>query len=111
MRPLFEALRKEVLALDPCVTEELLKIYVAYHWGRLRQPGLVSASASSRSHSSLSESVAASSASEITCRSTDRAAPSCSTVAARRLKYGRGLTTVIAQSDRLQPEPVRLGSA
>lgn len=27
---LFEALRKEVLALDPCVTEEFLKKYVAY---------------------------------------------------------------------------------
>jgi predicted transport protein len=30
MRPLFEALRREVLALDPCVTEEFLKYYVAY---------------------------------------------------------------------------------
>jgi len=30
MRPLFEAFRKEVLALDPCVTEEVLKLYVAY---------------------------------------------------------------------------------
>ena len=30
MRPLFEALRKEVLALDPCVNEEILKLYVAY---------------------------------------------------------------------------------
>lgn len=30
MRPLFEALRKEVLALDPCVVEEVLKLYVAY---------------------------------------------------------------------------------
>ena len=30
MRPLYEAFRKEVLALDPCVTEELLKLYVAY---------------------------------------------------------------------------------
>jgi hypothetical protein len=29
-RELFEAFRKEVLALDPCVTEEFLKIYVAY---------------------------------------------------------------------------------
>lgn len=29
MRELFEAFRKEVLALDPCVTEELLKLYVA----------------------------------------------------------------------------------
>jgi uncharacterized protein with ParB-like and HNH nuclease domain/predicted transport protein len=30
MRPLFEAFRKEVLSLDPCVTEEFLKLYVAY---------------------------------------------------------------------------------
>ncbi|MBI4507644.1 MAG: DUF262 domain-containing protein [Chloroflexi bacterium] len=30
MRPVFEALQKEVLALDPCVTEEFLKHYVAY---------------------------------------------------------------------------------
>lgn len=30
MRPVFEVLRKEVLALDPCVTEEFLKLYVAY---------------------------------------------------------------------------------
>lgn len=30
MRPLFEAFRTEVLALDPCVTEEVLKLYVAY---------------------------------------------------------------------------------
>lgn len=30
MRDLFEALRKELLALDPCVTEEFLKLYVAY---------------------------------------------------------------------------------
>ena len=30
MRDLFEAFRKEVLALDPCVTEEFLKLYVAY---------------------------------------------------------------------------------
>jgi uncharacterized protein with ParB-like and HNH nuclease domain/predicted transport protein len=30
MRELFEAFRKEVLALDPCVTEEFLKNYVAY---------------------------------------------------------------------------------
>lgn len=30
MREVFEALRKEVLALDPCVTEEFLKLYVAY---------------------------------------------------------------------------------
>ena len=27
---MFEAFRKEVLALDPCVTEEFLKLYVAY---------------------------------------------------------------------------------
>ena len=30
MRQLFEALRKAVLALDPCVSEEFLKLYVAY---------------------------------------------------------------------------------
>ncbi|MDO8985653.1 DUF262 domain-containing protein [Cypionkella sp.] len=30
MRPLFEALRKEVLALDPCVTEEIVKSYIAF---------------------------------------------------------------------------------
>jgi predicted transport protein len=30
MRELFESFRKEVLALDPCVTEEFLKFYVAY---------------------------------------------------------------------------------
>jgi uncharacterized protein with ParB-like and HNH nuclease domain/predicted transport protein len=30
MRVLFEVFRKEVLALDPCVTEEFLKRYVAY---------------------------------------------------------------------------------
>lgn len=30
MRSLFEELRKEILALDPCVTEEFLKLYVAY---------------------------------------------------------------------------------
>lgn len=30
MRPIFEAFRKEVLSLDPCVTEEFLKLYVAY---------------------------------------------------------------------------------
>ena len=30
MRDVFEAFRKEVLALDPCVTEEFLKLYVAY---------------------------------------------------------------------------------
>lgn len=29
-RMLFEALRKELLAIDPCVTEEFLKLYVAY---------------------------------------------------------------------------------
>ncbi|MGE0131729.1 MAG: DUF262 domain-containing protein [Blastocatellales bacterium] len=30
LRKLFEAFRKEVIALDPCVTEEFLKLYVAY---------------------------------------------------------------------------------
>lgn len=30
MRPLFETFRKEVLALDPCVSEEILKLYIAY---------------------------------------------------------------------------------
>jgi predicted transport protein len=30
MGPIFEAFRKAVLALDPCVTEEFLKLYVAY---------------------------------------------------------------------------------
>ncbi len=30
MRSLFEKFRKEVLALDPCVSEEILKLYVAY---------------------------------------------------------------------------------
>jgi predicted transport protein len=30
IRPLFEAFRKEVLALDPCVSEEFKKHYVAY---------------------------------------------------------------------------------
>jgi uncharacterized protein with ParB-like and HNH nuclease domain/predicted transport protein len=30
LRELFEAFRKEVLALDPCVSEEFLKLYVAY---------------------------------------------------------------------------------
>jgi predicted transport protein len=30
LHPVFEAFRKEVLALDPCVTEEFLKLYVAY---------------------------------------------------------------------------------
>jgi predicted transport protein len=30
MRPLFETFRKEVLALDPGVTEEVLKLYIAY---------------------------------------------------------------------------------
>lgn len=30
MRPIFEAFRKEVLALDPVVAEEFLKLYVAY---------------------------------------------------------------------------------
>lgn len=30
MRPVFEAFRLAVLALDPCVREEILKLYVAY---------------------------------------------------------------------------------
>lgn len=30
IRPIFELFRSEVLALDPCVTEEFLKLYVAY---------------------------------------------------------------------------------
>ena len=30
MRPLFDTFRKAVLALDPCVREEVLKLYVAY---------------------------------------------------------------------------------
>ncbi len=30
IRPIYEAFRKAVLALDPCVTEEFLKLYVAY---------------------------------------------------------------------------------
>jgi len=30
LRAVFEAFRKEVLALDPCVTEEFMKLYVAY---------------------------------------------------------------------------------
>ncbi len=30
LRELFEAFRKEVLALDPCVSEEFMKLYVAY---------------------------------------------------------------------------------
>ena len=30
LRDLFEAFRKEVLALDPCVSEEFMKLYVAY---------------------------------------------------------------------------------
>ena len=30
MRPMFEGFRKAVLALDPCVSEEFLKLYVAY---------------------------------------------------------------------------------
>lgn len=30
MRSIFEAFRRQVLALDPCVTEEFLKLYVAY---------------------------------------------------------------------------------
>ena len=30
LREVFEAFRKEVLALDPCVTQEFMKVYVAY---------------------------------------------------------------------------------
>lgn len=30
MRPLFDALRAKILALDPCVSEDFLKLYVAY---------------------------------------------------------------------------------
>ena len=30
MRPIYESFRKAVLALDPCVSEEFLKKYVAY---------------------------------------------------------------------------------
>jgi len=30
MKDLFQSLRKEILALDPCVTEEFLKLYIAY---------------------------------------------------------------------------------
>ena len=30
MRQIFELFRKEVLALDPCVSEEFLKLYIAY---------------------------------------------------------------------------------
>ncbi|MXZ55273.1 MAG: DUF262 domain-containing protein [Gammaproteobacteria bacterium] len=30
IRPLFDAFQKEVMALDPCVTEEVRKLYVAY---------------------------------------------------------------------------------
>lgn len=30
MGPLFESLRKEIIALDPCVSEEYLKLYVAF---------------------------------------------------------------------------------
>jgi len=30
MQPVFQAFRKEVLSLDPCVSEEFLKLYVAY---------------------------------------------------------------------------------
>jgi predicted transport protein len=30
MRVLFDQFRKEVLALDPCVTEGVLKLYIAY---------------------------------------------------------------------------------
>jgi uncharacterized protein with ParB-like and HNH nuclease domain/predicted transport protein len=30
LRPIFEEFRKQVLGMDPCVTEEFLKLYVAY---------------------------------------------------------------------------------
>jgi predicted transport protein len=30
MRPLYDALRSEVLSLDPCVTEEFRKVYVTF---------------------------------------------------------------------------------
>ena len=30
IREIFEAVRKEILALDSCVTEEFLKVYIAY---------------------------------------------------------------------------------
>ena len=30
MRPIFDAFRKEVMALNPCVNEDILKLYVAY---------------------------------------------------------------------------------
>jgi predicted transport protein len=30
MREVFEAFRQQLLALDPCITEEFLKLYVAY---------------------------------------------------------------------------------
>ena len=30
MRPLFDELRGQILALDPCVNEEVLKLYIAY---------------------------------------------------------------------------------
>ena len=30
MKAIFDEFRKQVLALDPCVTEEFLKLYVAY---------------------------------------------------------------------------------
>ena len=33
MRDLFEAIRKDVLALDPCVSEEFLKLYVVLQGG------------------------------------------------------------------------------
>jgi hypothetical protein len=33
----FEAFRKEVLALDPCVGEEFLKLYVAYKAETIRR--------------------------------------------------------------------------
>jgi predicted transport protein len=30
MQPVFEVLRKELLALDPCVSEDFLKLYISY---------------------------------------------------------------------------------
>ncbi len=30
MRPIFDALRTQILEIDPCVNEEFLKLYIAY---------------------------------------------------------------------------------
>jgi len=38
LREVFEAFRKEVLALDPCVSEEFMKLYVAYKAEWCRRP-------------------------------------------------------------------------